>query len=182
MFSRFGKLLATSAFVFASLLALQQCTSSAPQQGGEGEAAFQVVATNDQIMDAIVVPASQAVWDAVVYTNGELVASPKTDDDWYNLQMKGYALAEAGNLMKIPPRARDDAEWMKFSTELTVQSRGVIKAAEAKSIQALLTAGGNVYTVCTDCHRMYVTPDPNAPQPEIPGLGPGGPVAPGGGQ
>ena len=42
----------------------------------------------------------------------------------------------------------------------------------------VVTAGGEVYNNCTDCHRMYVTGDPNAPDPVIPGLGPGGPVAP----
>jgi hypothetical protein len=58
---------------------------------------------------------------------------------------------------------------MKFSTALIDQSRAVVRAAEAKDLQALLAAGGDVYNVCTDCHRVYVTPDPNAPDPEIPG-------------
>jgi hypothetical protein len=170
--------LLTGAALFASALALQQCSSGqtpAPA-ATEGASSFQVVATNDQVMDAIIIPNAQAIWDSVVYTNGELVASPKTDDDWYNLQMNGYALAEAGNLLKIPPRAREDADWHQWSTDLTMKARDVIRAAEAKDIQALLTSGGDVYTVCTDCHRKYVTGDPNAPDPPIPGLGPGGPA------
>jgi hypothetical protein len=32
-------------------------------------------------MDGIVIPSSQALFDAIVYSNGELIAAPKTDDD-----------------------------------------------------------------------------------------------------
>ena len=174
------RLLLTGAALFTSALALQQCSSGTTQQDGEsGQPQFQVVATNDQVMDAIIIPNAQAIWDSVVYTNGELVVSPKTDDDWYNLQMNGYALAEAGNLLKISPRAREEADWHQWATDLTTKSRDVIRAAEAKDMQALLTSGGEVYNVCTDCHRKYVTGDPNAPDPPIPGLGAGGPVTPG---
>jgi hypothetical protein len=167
MNTRFWKSLGAAALLCGSAVALQYCGSAAV--GNDAAAGFKPVATVDQVMDAIVIPNAQAIWDAVVYTNGELVSAPKTDDDWYNLQMRGYAVAEAGNLLMMAPRAKDDGDWMKFSTALIDQSRAVVRAAEAKDLQALLAAGGDVYNVCTDCHRVYVTPDPNAPDPEIPG-------------
>jgi len=155
MRSRPWTLLATASLLFAGSLTLQQCGSTAG--GGEsGQSAFKVVATVDQLMDAIVVPNSQAIWDAVVFTNGELVQGPKTDDDWYKLQMNAYAVAEAGNLLMMAPRAKDDGDWMKFSAALTEKSVATVRAAEAKDVQRLLTAGGEVYTVCTDCHRKYI--------------------------
>jgi hypothetical protein len=123
-------------------------------------------------MDAIIIPHAQAVWDAVVYENGKMVSEPKTEDDWYNLQMHAYAVAEAGNLLKMQPRAKDNGDWMKFATALTDRSMEVVRAAEKKDVQGLLNAGGNVYNVCTDCHRQYVTPDPNAPDPPVPGTPP----------
>ena len=167
MTTRFWKSLAATALLCGSAMALQYC-SSAPD-AGEGEASFKPVATVDQLMDAIVIPNAQAIWDAVVYANGELASAPKTDDDWYNLQMRAYALAEAGNLLMMAPRAKDDGDWMKFSTALIDQSRAVVRAAEAKDLQALLTAGGDVYNVCTDCHQQYVPPDANAAEPPVPG-------------
>ena len=166
MNTRFWKSVAATALLCGAAIALQYCSSAS--DGGEGEDSFKPVATVDQVMDAIVIPNAQAIWDAVVYANGELVSSPKTDDEWYNLQMRGYAVAEAGNLLMMAPRAKDDGDWMKFSTALIDQSRAVVRAAEAKDLQALLVAGGDVYNVCTDCHRQYVTPDPNAPEPPIP--------------
>lgn len=154
MRSRPWTLLATASLLFAGSLTLQQCGSTAG--GANGEATYKAVATVDQVMDAIVIPNAQAIWDAVVFTNGELVQSPKTDDDWYLLQMNAYAVAEAGNLLMMAPRAKDDGDWMTFSAAMTEKSVAVVRAAEAKDVQRLLTAGGDVYTVCTDCHRKYI--------------------------
>ena len=64
--------------------------------GTRDTAGLKAVATVDQVMDAIVIPSSQALFDAVVYENGELVQSPKNDDDWFRLQMHALAVAEAG--------------------------------------------------------------------------------------
>ena len=58
----------------------------------------------DQLMDAIIIPSSQRVFDAVVYVNGQLEQSPKSDDDWFQIQMSALAVAEAGNLLMLPPR------------------------------------------------------------------------------
>ena len=41
-------------------------------------------------MDGIIIPSSQRVFDAVVYVNGQLEQSPKTDDDWFGIQMRRW--------------------------------------------------------------------------------------------
>lgn len=155
------RVVATASFLFVSALALQQCRPApATESAADGsQPAFKAVATTDQLMDAIVIPNAQAIWDAVIYENGKLVTAPNTDDDWYNLQMKAFAVAEAGNLLKIGQRAKDTGDWMKFSTALTDRSMEAVRAAERKDLDGLITAGGNVYNVCTDCHRQYVMPD-----------------------
>jgi hypothetical protein len=170
MRNRPWRVIATAALLFAGALTLQQCRSTPVSEPAPGETGptFKTVATTDQLMDAIIIPNAQAIWDAVVYQNGELVTAPTTEDDWYNLQMNAYAVAEAGNLLKIGQRAKDNGDWMKFSTELTDRGMEAVRAAEKKDLQGLLAAGGSVYNVCTDCHRQYVTPDPNAPDPPVP--------------
>src|SRR5688500_16860447 len=80
--------------------ALSAGCSPAPQA-----AAYQPVGTVDHVMDAIVIPSSDAIFDAVIYENGELVRAPKVDDDWFRVQMHAVAVAEAGNLLLMPPRA-----------------------------------------------------------------------------
>ena len=114
------------------------------------------VATVDQIMDAIVIPASQAVFDAVIYDNGALVQAPANDDDWFRLQMQALAVAEAGNLLQLPPRAKDNGDWASMSRALTDAAVAVGQAAEAKNVDELLRTGGAMYTTCTACHRKYV--------------------------
>jgi hypothetical protein len=142
------------ALLVAGGLVVQQCSGSTATDPSQ----LQGVASTTQVMDAIVIPNSQAIWDAAVYDNGEIVKQPKTDDEWFALQMNAWAVAEAGNLLKMAPRAKDTGDWMTFSSALTQKSLDVVKAAEAKDVQRLLATGGELYTVCTDCHRIYPPP------------------------
>jgi hypothetical protein len=122
-------------------------------------AIFKPVASVGHIMAAIIIPGSQAIFDAVVYVNGELTRSPKTDDDWFRIRMQALAVAEAGNLLLIPPRVRD-REWPAFAQAMTEQAAVVANAAEAKQVDQLLEAGGNLYSTCTACHAKYLMEQP----------------------
>ena len=127
-----------------------QCGAADPSPG------YRPVATVDQVMDAIVIPSSQAIFDAIVYENGVLVQAPKVDDDWFRLQMHALAVAEAGNLLLMPGRARDGGDWQKIANALTDAAVRVGKAAEAKDVDGLLATGGTMYAACVECHRQYV--------------------------
>jgi hypothetical protein len=119
-------------------------------------ATYTPIATVDQVMDAIVVPSSDAVFDAVVYENGALVQAPKTDDDWFRLQMHALAVAEAGNLLMMPPRAKDTGEWDMFAHAMVTSGAAVAKAAESKDVEGLLETGGELYRACAGCHEKYL--------------------------
>jgi len=114
------------------------------------------VATTREIMDGIVIPDSQAVFEAVAYENGVLTRSPHGDDEWNRLRMRALAVAEAGNLLLIPPRARDRSDWRTFSQAMTTKAAAVAKAAESKDIDAVLLTGGELYDTCTACHGKYL--------------------------
>jgi hypothetical protein len=113
------------------------------------------VATTKEIMDGIVIPDSQAVFDAVAYENGALIRVPKGDDEWNRLRLRALAVAEAGNLLQMPPRAKD-ADWMTFSRAMTSKAAAVAKAAESTNPDAVLLAGGELYDTCTACHGKYL--------------------------
>ena len=147
------RVITVAVILFAATLAAQ--CNRAPAQP-EGQPPFKPVATVDEVMDAIIIPSSQAIFDAVVYSNGELVTAPQTDDDWFNLRIHAIGVAEAGNLLMLPPRARDNGDWMKMSLALNDQAMLVAKAAEAKDLDALLKAGGEMYIACTACHEKYI--------------------------
>lgn len=140
-----------AAAVLAAALISSHCS-----RGAAGTAQFTPAATVDQVMDAMVIPSSQAIFDAVVYENGELVSAPKTDDDWFRVQMQAFAVAEAGNLLLIPPRAKDTGEWAAFSRALTEAGVAVTKAAEAKDLERMLSTGSDLYRACVNCHARYL--------------------------
>ena len=124
--------------------------------GSGGQPPFKPVATVDEVMDAIVVPSSQAIFDAVVYSNGELVEAPQTDNDWATLRIHALGVAEAGNLLMMGSRAKDGGDWMKMSGDMNDQAMAVAAATEKKDLDALLKAGGEMYNTCTACHEKYV--------------------------
>jgi hypothetical protein len=145
---------------FRSLMCLMAAACGAAGCGrgvAQSPEPFRPVASVDEVMDGIVIPSSQAVFDAVVYSNGELVESPRTDDDWFALRIHALAVAEAGNLLLMPPRAKDTGDWSKFSRAMIDSAFEVARAAEAKDIERVLQTGVTMYTACTGCHAKYIT-------------------------
>jgi hypothetical protein len=135
--------------------------SSSVPAAGSPALPIRAVASVDQVMDAIIIPSSQRVFDAVVYVNGVLEQSPKTDDDWFSVQMNALAVAEAGNLLMLPPRAKDNGDWLTFSRAMTDSAYRAAQAAEAKNLDLVLKTGGEMYNACTTCHEKYLTmPEP----------------------
>lgn len=135
----------------AAALHTSGCAGSA---GSEPQ--FNAVASVDEVMDGIIIPSSQTIFDAVVYSNGELIQSPKTDDDWVGVRVSALAVAEGGNLLLMPPRARDTGDWLTFSRQLTDSAVKVAEAATAKDIERVLQTGSEMYNACTACHEKYL--------------------------
>jgi cytochrome c5 len=70
--------------------------------------------------------------------------------------MQALAVAEAGNLLMMAPRARDAGEWMTLSLAMTDRAEVVAQAAAARDGARLLATGGDLYTTCTECHDKYL--------------------------
>jgi hypothetical protein len=136
-----------------------QCSGSATSVSVANGASFRPVASTRDVMDGIIIPASQAVFDGVVYANGALVQAPRTDDDWFRIRMQALAVAEAGNLLLIPPRARD-ATWSGFAQAMTARAAAAAMAAQAKNVDQLLAAGSDLYQTCTACHAAFLMEQP----------------------
>lgn len=109
-------------------------------------------------MDGIVIPYSQAIFDAVAYENAQLTRAPRNDDEWHRLKVQALSVAEAGNLLLMPPRAKDDSGWPPLARDMSLKAAEVAKAAEQKDVERVLQTGGELYETCTACHAKYVTP------------------------
>lgn len=137
--------------VAAALLTLACGRGSADPGTG-----FTSVATTRDLMDGIVIPYSQLIFQSVAYENGQLTHAPRSDDDWHQLRVRALAVAEVGNLLMMDPRRKDGGDWVNLSHRFTLAAADVAKAATAKDVDRTLLAGGELYDTCTDCHRKYL--------------------------
>jgi cytochrome c553 len=101
-----------------------------------------------QLMQGIVVPASNAIFRIPNET-------PKNDKEWAAVQSNALVLAESGNLLMLPGRAKDDGEWMKDSRALVDAGAAAFEAANAKDEDALTEIGDKILTTCSTCHQKY---------------------------
>lgn len=132
------------------------CGSSPPGQAAGPP--FQIVGTTKQLMQAVVDPAADAVWESVgtiVTPEGVNEIAPQTDEEWIAVQHHALALAESGNLLMMGSRAGGSDEFIGFARQLIEQSTRALKAAEAHDAKALFTIGGDIYEVCTSCHQRF---------------------------
>jgi hypothetical protein len=119
---------------------------------------FKTVADVKQIMASVVDPAADVIWGSVgiiVSKEGTIERAPKTDEEWAVVRNSAFVLTESGNLLMIGNRAKDADEWMKFSQALIDVGARTIKVTEARNKDALFEIGGDIYTVCANCHEKY---------------------------
>ena len=110
--------------------------------------AFQRVGTMSQLMINIIYPTS----DALFYIER---TAPKTEVEWNGIRNQALMLAESGNLLMMPGRARDQENWIKDSKMLVDVGAAAYKAAQAKDMDAILALNDQLYQSCVVCHQQY---------------------------
>ena len=142
----------------ASTLAVSAC-------GGPAPPPFRAVADTKLLMQSVVDPSADLVWDAVkiiMTQEGDQDIRPKTDAEWAAVRNAAVAVAESGNLLMMVPRAKNGGEWMQLAQDMINTGEAAIKAAEAKNAEKLFTVGGDLYDSCSNCHRKYLDAIVNA--------------------
>lgn len=117
------------------------------------------VGTMSELMVHLIYPTS----DAVFYISSR---TPKTDQEWTELQAKTLLLAESANLLLMPGRARDQDQWVKDTRLMLDVGTAAFKAAKAKDVAALEALSDQLYESCVTCHKHY---RPNYGKPPGPG-------------
>jgi len=119
---------------------------------------FSPTADVRQLMARVLEPAADVYWEAVGTiedSTGVQALYPRTAEQWDAVRNSAYVVAEAGNLLMMPPRARDQGEWMTLSLGMIKAGQRAIQAAEARDTAAVFNAGAEVYDTCTACHSRY---------------------------
>jgi len=127
------------------------------RNGGKAPAAAPAASVK-QIMDGIVTPASNAIYNAVsttVTTKGTEEVFPKNDKEWAIVGSHAMVLVEAANMLKVDGRAKDSGDWMRMSDAMSTAAMQSYRAAEKKDVEALLASGETLNNSCDSCHRNY---------------------------
>jgi hypothetical protein len=175
------------------LLAAVGCGDRQPAAASPAAPAPDIVptATIKDIMDALVDPSADDVWNAVatiVDAKGVHDQIPKNDEEWEKARLGALRVIEGSNLLMMPGRkvARpheksqvpgvelepevieknindDHAVFVKFAKGLHDATMEALRGLEAKDGPAVVVAGEKMDQACENCHTHYWYP--NQPLP-----------------
>jgi hypothetical protein len=155
---------------------------------------FRTTATIKDIMDSLVDPSADEIWESVatvVDASGVHDKYPRTDDEWKAVRRDAIRLLEATNLLQMPGRLvakhgeksenpgielepeemeklinDDRATFHKRAQGLHDSVMATFKAIEAKDKDALLASGAAIDEACEKCHMTYWYPNEAKPVAE----------------
>lgn len=147
---------------------------------------FKPTATIKDLMDSVVDPAADALWESVatiVSAKGTEERQPRTDEEWATLRHSAVRLVEASNLLLVEGRkaarpghksefpgielepeqvekliSDDRVAWVKLAGALHDAALPALTAIDGKSAPALLDAGEGIDVACENCHLKYWYP------------------------
>lgn len=185
--------LASTRLLISALLAvaLGGCGSrpEAPSESGK----FRPTASIQDIMQHIVDPAADGLWESVEVTitsKGEETKQPRNAEEWKTVRSYAIQLAEAANLLAIDKRpvahggkaledshikeilpaeqiqAKIDANRPAFNAYArTLQDSAdlAIAAVDAKDVAKLVNIGAKIDHACEQCHLAYWYPNDKRP-------------------
>jgi len=171
-------------WLFAAILPV--FVAAACNRARPAESPFRPTATIKDIMDSMVDPSADVLWDSVatiVSAAGTEERRPRTDEDWAMVHRKAVELVEATNLLLMEGRhvakpgekaenpevelgpdeiekliTADRQAWTNFAHGLYDAALPALKATEARDAEALLNAGEAIDTACENCHLKYWYP------------------------
>ena len=123
---------------------------------------FRTNATVGALMANMVDPAADLVWDAVgtiIDADGEHHWEPETEEDWISVRYGAMTMIEAGNLLMMDSRARDQDQWIRLVEGMMDAGTTMFEAAEAQDADRVFDLGETVYNSCNNCHQLYWVDD-----------------------
>jgi hypothetical protein len=146
-----------SALVLALMVASQPADAQAPPTAAAAPSSSAAdakppVATPIGTMSELMIKVLYPYSDAFFYIQR---AVPKNDVEWGDIQGKALALAELGNVLMMPGRARDQDQWLRDAKLLAEAAAAEFKAAKAKDLDAILATNDQLVASCTSCHMHY---------------------------
>jgi hypothetical protein len=135
--------------VTAILVVAAQRWATPPAMSAGTGGGMEAIGSVKDIMIALTVPTSTDVFNAAS-------EPPRDDENWTRTRHQALALAESSNLLLMPDRSRDRADWNAFAIAQRRAAVVAMKAAENKDADALSNASDALYETCENCHKQYL--------------------------
>lgn len=188
-----------SALALLAAIGLAGCRDDAPKAAAEP--AFRPTASIQEIMQSIVDPSADALWESVsstVTAKGVEDKQPRTDEEWTTVRHLAIQLAEAANLLAVEGRplvhagkqledahvagilkpdeistliGKDRPRFVAHARHLQQAAEEALAAIDARSVERFTVAGGAIDQACEACHRVFWYPNDKRP-PELAGTQP----------
>jgi hypothetical protein len=186
---RFTWLLFPTVSLFIGSLVFAGACRARQQEPQQPE--YTTTATVKDLMDSIVDPSADVVWDAVATESGKdgiVDRAPKNDEEWKNVRFGAIRLVEASNLLLVPGRHvakpgekseapgvelvgeemevlinKDRAAWNGRAKALHEAAVEALQAIDAKDAPKLFEVGGHIEMACENCHSQYWYPNQQFP-------------------
>jgi hypothetical protein len=195
------------ALVLLTVLALAACqkketTVASPAaalppstaQSTPAQPQFLITASIQELMDAVIDPAADGLWDSVgitVTSKGTEMRQPRTTEEWQEARRRAIALIEGTNLLIMDGRklvapgsevldqntqgvvsATEGQEllesqhqaFVQFSRALHAVGEQMLKAIDAKDAAGMMNAGAAMDGVCENCHLKFWYPHQVIPE------------------
>ena len=109
---------------------------------------LKAVATVTQLMQAMVIPASNTLFNLPREV-------PETDEGWAEVRNSAVILAESGNLLLIGSRAQRSDVWISTSRALVKAGEVALRAAQSQDVDAMTEIGNQIIDACESCHEKH---------------------------
>ena len=179
------------------LLVLAGCQTKPEEPKGPPPPEYRPTGTIKDLMDSVVDPNADFLWDAVATTvsaKGIDEKLPRTDEEWKEVRRHAVALVEATNLLIMPGRRvakvgekaddpkvelspeqiqalidMDRKTWEERAHGLHDAAMASLKAIDMKSAEELLNTGDALDQACEKCHLIYWYPNEAKREPAAAG-------------
>jgi hypothetical protein len=161
----------------------------APVSAAAPPAPFQLTASIQELMDSVIDPAADALWDSVSITQtrkGTVFHQPHSDEQWHEVRRRAIALIEGTNLLVMDGRklvapgssvldqgtsgvlSADEgqkrldsqhATFVQFAGALRDAGTQMLAAIDKKDAVGMMNAGAAMDGVCESCHLMFWYPN-----------------------
>lgn len=155
----------------------------APAPGPQAYAEFDNSLTIRDVMNTLIDPHADSLWNAVRYeadADGARDIRPQTDEEWAMHRKQAITIIEGANALMIPGRrvaapgattefpayeylpdevaaklGADWQSWLGFAKALQVPAFSMLQAIEARDADLLSEHGAALDEACEGCHSVY---------------------------